>query len=87
MTKSLASKPDASPWRARDAAGWLALAASPSFALMAWLAANDAPPAALCSSAASIPPLGGMAAMYLLMCLFHLAPWLKLVFPGRWARG
>jgi hypothetical protein len=62
----------------RGAAGWLALAASPTFALMAWIAANDASPMALCSSSPSILPLDGMTAMYLLMSVFHLSPWLKL---------
>ena len=32
----------------------------------------------LCS-AGPAAPLGGMAAMYLLMSVFHLPPWLKLV--------
>ena len=59
-------------------ARWLCLAASPTFALMAWSAAHDAPPMVLCSSGWSILPLGGMSAMYLLMSLFHLSPWLKL---------
>ena len=45
---------------------------------MAWIAANDAPPIALCSSGSSILPIDGMTAMYLLMSLFHLSPWLKL---------
>ena len=58
--------------------GWLGLAASPTFALMAWIAASDAPPMALCSSGAGALPIDGMTAMYLLMSLFHLSPWLKL---------
>jgi hypothetical protein len=52
----------------------LALAASPTFALMAWTAAYHAPPIALCSSGS----FGGMTAMYGLMSVFHLSPWLKL---------
>src|ERR1700722_8131282 len=40
---SVANKESARPWQARGAAGWLALAASPTFALMAWIAANAAP--------------------------------------------
>lgn len=60
----------------RGASGWLALAAAPSFALMAWVAANAASPLAFCSS--SHLPIGGMPTMYLLMSLFHLSPWLKL---------
>jgi hypothetical protein len=66
----------ASAWQARGAAFWLGLAASPTFAFMAWIEANDAPPIALCSS--GMLPIDGMAAMYLLMSLFHLSPWLKL---------
>jgi hypothetical protein len=63
---------------ARGAAGLLPLAASPIFVLMAWIAANDASPMAFCSSASSILPINGMTAMYLLMSLFHLSPWLRL---------
>jgi hypothetical protein len=77
-TSSTASKGSARAWQARGAAGWLALAASPTFALMAWIAARNAPPVALCSSGPGILPIDGMTAMYLLMCLFHLSPWLKL---------
>ncbi len=74
---SAANKRSATAWPARGAAGWLALAASPTFGLMAWIAANNAPAIALCSS--SILPIDGMTVMYLLMSLFHLSPWLKLV--------
>ena len=59
-------------------AGWLALVASPTFALMAWIMAGDAPSIALCSSGLSFLPIDGMTVMYLLMSLFHLSPWLKL---------
>lgn len=59
-------------------AGCLALAATPTFALMAlWTAATAAPPDMLCMPHGS--PLGGMTAMYALMSAFHLAPWLRLV--------
>jgi hypothetical protein len=77
-TCSAANEGSPRTWQTRGAAGWLALAASPTFALMAWIAANHAPPMALCSSGSSILPIGGMTAMYLLMSLFHLSPWLKL---------
>ena len=70
-------------WRSRDAAPWLALAASPTFALMACITTGDAASFALCASATS---LHRMTAMYTLMSLFHLAPWLKLASPRRWTR-
>ena len=72
--------------RTYGAAGWLALAASPVFAVMAWIAAKDASGMALCSPASSTLPIDGMSAMYLLMSLFHLPPWLKLV-SGRLGAG
>lgn len=63
-------------------AGWLALAATPTFAAMAlWTAATAAPPDMLCMMHAS--PLGGMTAMYALMSAFHLTPWLRLVSGAR----
>ena len=65
-----------SPAALRAAHG-LAFVASPIFALMAWMAANDAP-LAHGSTGPSILPIDGMTAMYLLMSLFHLPPWLKL---------
>ena len=77
-TCSAANKASARAWQAHGATGWLGLAASPTFALMAWIAANDAPPMAFCSPGPSILPFDGMTAMYLLMSLFHLLPWLKL---------
>lgn len=62
---------------ARGVAGWLCLAASPAFAAMAWIGPGD--PMALCASGPGMPPMDGMTAMYLLMSLFHLPPWLVLV--------
>ena len=67
----------------RDAAGWLGLAASPTFAMMAWLSANDAAQTMICSSVPDLLPIGSMAWMYLLMSIFHLPPWLKLA-SGLW---
>jgi hypothetical protein len=79
MTMSAAAdKANASAGQARGTTGLLALAASPTFAFMAWIAANDAPPMVFCSSGSSFLPLDGMTVMYLLMSLFHLSPWLKL---------
>ena len=58
----------------------LALAASPTFAIMALLTAvpGGGPTEMLCT-AAPASPLSGMATMYLLMSAFHAAPWLKLI--------
>jgi hypothetical protein len=62
------------------AVDWLSLAAAPTFAIMALLTgvlggAQDV----LCSMLQGSSPLSGMAAMYLLMSAFHLAPWLRLM--------
>ncbi|UFM65994.1 hypothetical protein LOS78_08560 [Paracoccus sp. MA] len=61
------------------AAGWLALAAAPCFAAMAGITAASP---ALCLSDPGPLPLDGMTMMYLLMSLFHLPPWLRLL-PGQ----
>lgn len=59
----------------------LHLAAAPTFALIAVLTgifgrgAHDG----LCSAAGAWP-LSGMVPMYLLMCIFHMMPWLRLIF-------
>jgi hypothetical protein len=65
-------------------ADWLCLAAAPTFALMALLTAilGGGSPDMLCSSAQDASPLTGMVSMYLLMSVFHSAPWLKLI-PNR----
>ena len=65
-------------------ADWLALAAAPTFALMAVVTgildsgAHQMP----CSAAMHMSPVSGMVLMYVLMSGFHLTPWLKL-FPLR----
>ena len=57
-----------------------ALAASPTFAIMALLTAIlGGSPAEMLCSAANASPLSGMVTMYLLMSAFHAAPWLKLI--------
>jgi hypothetical protein len=68
---------------ATSAAGWLSLAAAPTFASMALLTSviGSGTPENLCSAThASV--IGGMVPMYLLMSAFHAAPWLKY-FAGR----
>ena len=58
------------------AAGWLRLAAAPTFAVMALLTAVCDPMAGMICQAGHGFALGGMAPMYLLMSLFHLPAWL-----------
>lgn len=67
----------------RGAADWLALAAAPGCAATALVSAIDAPPIPLCAAMPSALPVDGMTAMYLLMGLFHLPPWLALAGQGR----
>jgi hypothetical protein len=69
---------------ALGAAGWLGLAAAPTFAIMALLTGVGGGPAdMLCSAVHEASPLSGMVPMYLLMSAFHSAPWLKLISGGR----
>ena len=67
------------------AAGWLSLAAAPTFASMALLTGffGGGMPDMLCSPEQDASPLSGMVLMYLLMSAFHSAPWLKLVSSRR----
>lgn len=64
-------------------ANGLGLAAAPTFAAMALLtaASGGGPMDALCSSQGGqgVFPFGGMVPMYVLMSVFHAAPWLKLL--------
>ena len=72
---------------AHGAAGWICLAAAPTFAIMALLTgvlgggAQDM----LCAAAHDASPLSGMVPMYMLMSAFHSGPWLKLI--SNWRSG
>ena len=60
------------------AAGWLGLAAAPTFAVMALLTCVSGGDAdMMCSAAHAASPLNGMVPMYVLMSAFHSAPWLR----------
>jgi hypothetical protein len=65
---------------APSAAGWLSLAAAPTFGLMGlWTIMSSGPPGLLCMSMHDASPFDGMALMYALMSVFHAGPWLKLI--------
>ena len=70
---------------ARHLARWLALAATPTFAIMAVLTAVIGGPADMLCAAGHGSVLGGMVPMYLLMSAFHLAAWLRLI--SEWRGG
>jgi hypothetical protein len=63
------------------AANWLGLLATPTFAMMALITCllDRGPAGLLCSATQEASALSGMVPMYLLMCAFHSAPWLKLI--------
>ncbi len=60
-------------------ADWLCLAAAPTFAGMALLSCLQGGDAAMLCMGTNASPFTGMAAMYLLMSAFHLAPWLRMI--------
>jgi hypothetical protein len=64
----------------------LSLAAAPSFAIMALLAGtgDGGMTGMLCVGGHNPWPLTGMVPMYVLMSVFHSAPWLRLI--GSWRR-
>lgn len=72
---------------ARHLARWLALAATPTFAIMAVLTAMIGGPADMLCAAGHGSVLGGMVPMYLLMSAFHSAAWLRWIAERRRAVG
>jgi hypothetical protein len=65
---------------ASGAAGWLALVAAPTFAVMAlWTGLSGGQGDMLCMSVQATSPLSGMVLMYTLMSAFHAGPWLRLI--------
>jgi hypothetical protein len=73
--------------KALGVAGWLALAAAPTFALMAWLTGvSDDPLGMSCPVMHGASPLSGMLPMYVLMSVFHAASWLRWI-TGRRIHG
>jgi hypothetical protein len=89
MTAPVSAVPGASPdgaAAARHLARWLALAATPTFAIMAVLTTLIGPgPADMLCGAGQGSLLGGMLPMYLLMSAFHAAAWLRLL--AEWRRA
>jgi hypothetical protein len=61
------------------AADWLYLAAAPTFAGMAVFTCIQGGDAATLCLGADASPLASMTAMYLLMSVFHIAPWLRVI--------
>lgn len=72
--------------KAVGAGRWLALAATPTFAVMALLTASSSGQDIMFCSPAHPSPLSGMTPMYLLMSLFHAPPWLKILRPSAFRR-
>ncbi|WP_040678607.1 hypothetical protein [Nitratireductor pacificus] len=80
MTTCTATEEVASSHRPTlDASRWLGLAATPTFAVMAWISATGATGMTMCSAVPAFIPINDMALMYALMSLFHLSPWMKLL--------
>src|SRR5689334_22785634 len=63
------------------AGDWIGLAAAPTFAAVALVSGLSGGGAhdALCASMQTAGPVSGMTFMYLLMSVFHTAPWLRLI--------
>jgi hypothetical protein len=68
---------------------WLSLAAAPTFTMMALLAGmhGGSMPDMLCLAAPDASLLTGMVPMYMLMSVFHLGPWLRVLSHRRSGAG
>jgi hypothetical protein len=83
MNEALIGGPAGSGDAAPGVASLLGLAAAPTFAVLAlWTGVFGGQPDMLCSAMGSASPLNGMALMYALMSIFHVAPWLRLLSHG-----
>jgi hypothetical protein len=79
MNSKSAERTTAGSSSAFRAADSLTLAATPVFACMALLTLRYEDTRGLLCGAANGAPWNGMVAMYLLMCVAHMPPWLKLL--------
>ena len=64
---------------ALGAVDWLCLLATPTFAIMALISALTGGTDMTCMGMQDASPLSGMAVMYGLMSVFHLAPWVRVI--------
>lgn len=69
-------------------ADWLSLAATPTFAIMALAtcAPGAGPPDPMCLASREGAIMNPMLLMYVLMSVFHLAPWFRLAACWRTGR-
>jgi hypothetical protein len=73
---------------ASGAARWLDLVAAPTFAIMAlWTDLFGSQPDMPCTVMQSSSPMNDMTLMYLLMSVFHVTAWLRLISGRRSSRS